>query len=89
MPLLFPPGRIVITDGAAAVLQQPEAVSLIRRHLTGDWGEMDAHDQRANRDALRNGDRLFSQYTLASGTRIWIITEADRSVTTILLPDEY
>jgi hypothetical protein len=88
--MLFPSGKIVITDGAAAVLQESEAaVSLIRRHLTGDWGEMDAHDRRMNREALRDGARVFSQYTLASGTRIWIITEADRSVTTILLPDEY
>jgi hypothetical protein len=89
--MLFPPGKILITDGAAKLLYaKPEAASsLVMRHLRGDWGDMDAHDRQVNNEALRDGFRLFSQYTLLSGARIWIITEADRSATTILLPEEY
>jgi hypothetical protein len=59
------------------------------RHIAGDWGDVDAHDRRENELSLVHGFRLLSAYTLNSGTKIWIITEADRSVTTVLLPKEY
>jgi hypothetical protein len=59
------------------------------RHVVGDWGEVGAADWRANDRAIRDGDRILSAYTLKTGVRIWVITEADRSVTTILLPEEY
>jgi hypothetical protein len=59
------------------------------RHLAGDWGELDEHDIRENEFSLEHGLRLLSAYRLSNGTKIWIITEADRSVTTFLLPEEY
>jgi hypothetical protein len=61
----------------------------LTRHANGDWGEVDEHDRKANEDALEHGLRVLSAYTLRTGERIWIITEADRSSTTILLPEEY
>ena len=61
----------------------------VRRHAWGDWGDVSAEDGRANERALQEGSRVFSAYTLATGERLWIITEADRSSTTVLLPDEY
>jgi hypothetical protein len=61
----------------------------LRRHWRGDWGDVDAEDKAENDYSLMHDLRLLSAYTLADGTRIWIITEADRSVTTILLPSEY
>ena len=63
-------------------------LDLVQRHASGDWGDLDAHDKEANDVAVREGFRLLSAYEL-EGTRFWIITEADRSTTTILLPDEY
>jgi hypothetical protein len=65
------------------------ALAYIARHAAGDWGEVDREDWRANDRSLRDGSRLLSSYTLPGGTRIWIITEADRSSTCILLPEEY
>jgi hypothetical protein len=61
----------------------------VRRHASGDWGDVSAEDRRANEDALTTGARLFSAYQLPAGRRLWIITEADRSVTTVLRPEEY
>jgi hypothetical protein len=58
-------------------------------HIAGDWGDVDEHDRRENELSLVHEFRLLSAYTLSSGTKIWIITEADRSVTTVLLPEEY
>ena len=55
----------------------------------GDWGDLDAEDHQANEDALRHGSHLLSAYQTAAGTKPWIITEADRSITTILLPEDY
>jgi hypothetical protein len=87
----FPVGQIVATPGAVAALQESgeEATPYLRRHNGGDWGELDVHDLRENQLSLQRGFRLLSAYTLRSGTKIWIITEADRSSTTILIPDEY
>jgi hypothetical protein len=62
---------------------------ILVRHLAGYWGDVDEHDRRENELSLIHGFRLLSAYTLNSGSKIWIITEADRSVTTVLLPDEY
>jgi hypothetical protein len=61
----------------------------LHRHNQGDWGELDEHDRRENERSLLDHCRLFSAYHLRDGTKIWIITEADRSATTILLPEEY
>ncbi|MDE3075945.1 MAG: plasmid related protein [Chloroflexota bacterium] len=64
-------------------------LDLLFRHVSGDWGELDEEDKAENELSLREGFRLLSAYTLRNGEKIWIITEADRSVTTLLLPDEY
>ena len=75
------------------VAQADDPMSLVlpyvRRHVSGDWGDVGRDDWAANDEALKVGARLFSVYQLAVGARIWVITEADRSSTTVLLPDEY
>jgi hypothetical protein len=63
-------------------------LALIKRHATGDWGDVDAEDGKANDEALKNGGRLLSAYTV-KGVKVWVITEADRSSTTLLLPQDY
>jgi hypothetical protein len=87
----FPLGRIVATPGAlAALVEAGESPGIfIKRHVTGDWGELDEEDQRENELSVAHGFRLLSAYTLSDGTKLWIITEADRSSTTLLLPSEY
>lgn len=89
--MLFPLGDLVATPGALQALEKNGLIPwrLISRHMRGDWGDVPADDAKANTDALRDGARLLSSYPLGDGTRIWIITEADRSVTTLLLPSEY
>lgn len=84
-------GRIVATPGALAALEEAgqSADELLRRHVSGDRGCIDAEDQEANEAALEHGARLLSAYLLRTGVKCWIITEADRSVTTILLPEDY
>ncbi len=88
----FPLGQIVATPGALNAMREADedAFTYLARHSLGDWGIVDAEDKRANDRALLEGTRLFSAYLLKDGeTRVWVITESDRSVTTILLPDEY
>jgi len=88
----FSPGKIVMTRGVHALFQQGRLnpTSYLRRHLKGDWGDLDASDRRHNDAALKSGkDRLFSSYQLTPNLKLWIITEWDRSVTTLLLPSEY
>ena len=87
-PLPF--GRIVATPGALKLLSEIEEdpFGYITRHATGDWGNLCAFDRRQNEIALREGYRVLSSYEVPAGS-IWIITEADRSVTTLLLPEEY
>jgi hypothetical protein len=86
----FYPGRIVITPGAveAFTASGEEPYAYLERHCSGDWGEVDAADAAANDTALRHGARLLSAYTLGNNARIWIITEHDRSATTLLTPQE-
>ena len=87
----FGPGQVVATPGALTALEESGDSSLgfLRRHVSGDWGDVCEHDRQENEFALDKYLRLFSVYHLRDGTKIWIITEADRSVTTILLPSEY
>ena len=84
-------GRIVATPGALDTFEQSGEGSrvLLARHASGDWGEICKDDWQENEFALDKYLRLFSVYRLRDGTKIWVITEADRSVTTILLPSEY
>ena len=86
---LFRLGRIVTTPDALEKLSRADILSGIQRHQAGDWGEVDQDDRKANNRALSEGTRLFSVYHSANSIRFWIITEADRSVTTVLLPEEY
>ena len=88
---MFLLGQTVATPGALqALLDSGESpLVFLARHALGDWGDLDPEDLQANEDALRHGSRLLSAYHTQSGTKLWIITEADRSVTTILLPEEY
>src|SRR6266849_129282 len=87
---LFPLGQIVATPGALEALEASDqsAMEFVERHAAGDWGELSAGDVAENESALRNAGRLLSSYTAASGQKFWVITEADRSATTLLLPDE-
>jgi hypothetical protein len=85
----FPPGEILATPNALAHLSQADILPAIGRHLRGDWGDVDSEDREANERALLDGTRLFSVYHAENGTKFWIITEADRSVTTVLLPEDY
>jgi hypothetical protein len=86
----LPLGKVVATPGALKLLLEAggHPFDYLARHATGDWGELCAYDRRQNEIALREGYRLLSSYEVPAG-RVWIITEADRSVTTILLPEEY
>jgi hypothetical protein len=82
-------GRIVSTPNALSQLSQDNILEGIRRHQAGDWGDLDPEDKSANDQALTDGTRLLSAYQAANGTKFWLITEADRSVTTVLLPEDY
>ena len=86
---LFRLGRIVSTPNALRVLSREDILRAIQRHQAGDWGDVDDHDRQANDDALANGTRLFSVYHSQNGTKFWVITEADRRSTTLLLPEDY
>jgi len=87
----FELGQIVATPGALAALkkagQQPG--EFLTRHINRDWGDLDEEDRKENQYSLEHGFRLLSAYKTNAGDRLWIITEADRSVTTLLLPEEY
>jgi len=87
----LPLGSILLTVGAVAALEQAEQTpeQLLARHSFGDWGQLDAEDWARNNYALSDGTRLLSSYLLRDNTKLWVITEADRSCTTILLPQEY
>jgi len=85
----FSPGQILITTNAQEQLNPSEVQQAIRRHLAGDWGDCEPEDAAANEDALGHGERLLSVYHTAEKVRFWLITEADRSATTVLLPEDY
>ena len=87
----FPLGQTVATPGALDALakagQEPSA--FLSRHVRGDWGEISDGDRQMNDEGVIAGDRLLSAYTLSTGVKIWVITEADRSATSLILPEEY
>jgi len=85
----FPLGRTVITSNAEQSLVIDDVVAALRRHQRGDWGEVCRDDAKLNDDALLTGCRVLSAYADRKGLKFWIITEADRSVTTVLLPEDY
>lgn len=85
---LFHTGRLFTTEGALATFDAGFLQGALLRHMSGDWGDLDAEDLQANAAALREGERLLSSYHQGPN-QLYIITEADRSVTTLLLPSEY
>jgi hypothetical protein len=91
MVAMFPLGRILATPGALRALERANqsAAEFLARHSARDWGELDGEDIAENEYSLAHGFRLLSNYKTAASERLWIITEADRSVTTLLLPEEY
>lgn len=97
MTTKFPLGSCRATPGAIEAMRDVSpthnsalpAAMLLRRHISGDWGDVDARDAQANEEALQTGARVLSAYKLRSGVKVWIITEADRSATTIMLPEDY
>ncbi len=87
----FRPGQIVSTPGALEAMEEHQCspLTLLARHLSGDWGTVCAEDAASNEEALQCGLRVLSSYEIAPKVTIWVITEADRSVTTFLRPSEY
>jgi len=88
---LFDLGQIVATPGALDAMAKTgdDPAVFLGRHVTGDWGDLDAADKAENDYSLPRHLRLFSAYKLSDGLKVWVITEADRSATTLLLPEEY
>jgi len=88
---LFALGQVVATPGALDLLDRTatNGFDLLQRHQNGDWGSVPPEDAEENRRSVEAGNRILSSYMLDGAERIWIITEADRSVTTLLLPEEY
>ena len=88
---MFLLGQVVATPGALATADKAgvNLAELLVRHIKGDWGDLDKHDKSENDFAVTQNLRILSSYTLPDETTIWIVTEADRSATTFLLPSEY
>ncbi|KNZ68191.1 hypothetical protein Tfer_3273 [Thermincola ferriacetica] len=85
----FPPGKIFCTPGVLESVPLEEVHAALQRHMSGDWGDVCPEDASLNDNALVEGGRLLSAYHTKDGEKFWIITEPDRSATTVLLPDEY
>ena len=85
----FKLGRLTATSAAVGVISREKLFQLVDRHLRGDWGDVTDEDAKANECAVKNGDRIISWYSAPGGERIMILTEADRSATTVLLAQEY
>jgi len=88
---LFPLGRTFATPGAIDALSESGQLpdEFLHRHQVGDWGEVCEADRRENEFSIANGFRILSAYRTSKGVKVWVITEANRSVTTLLLPSEY
>ena len=82
-------GKVVATPAVLEAVPKSEFFAALERHRYGDWGDVNERDWKANDQALKDGERLLSAYKSAGGTKFWIVTGADRSYTTILLPSEY
>lgn len=89
--MTFSLGKLVATPGVLAAFSNnaQSPLPFLIRHQSGDWGDVAEEDRRENDLSVRDGFRILSAYRLQDGTKFWVITEADRSVTTILLPEEY
>jgi hypothetical protein len=89
MMLALTLGRIVLTRGALMAVPPDDLFNAVRRHARGDWGQVSADDQASNDRAVQTGERVLSAYCTSEKLKFWIITEWDRSITTVLLPEEY
>jgi hypothetical protein len=89
--MLFPLGQIVATPGALQALERAEQLpgEFLDRHGNGDWGDVPEADKQENDFSVQHGLHILSAYTTSAGETIWILTEADRSITTLLLPEDY
>ena len=85
----FALGRLLITPGAKETLEDSEVSQALRRHASGDWGDVSEGDRQENELSVSRNLRIFSVYHSSNGEKFWVITEADRSSTTVLLPEEY
>ena len=85
----FPFGTLVITSNASAKLDKRDVVTALDRHGKGDWGDLPDEDRQENELSLQQNFRLLSAYHDRNGVKFWVITEADRSATTVLLPEDY
>ena len=85
----FPLGQLVATPNALDHITHDDIMAALQRHVAGDWGDLCAEDKQSNGDAVAEEMRILSAYRAANGTKFWIITEADRSATTVLLPEDY
>jgi hypothetical protein len=88
-PVKFWLGTLSFTAGANRDLERKDIIAALNRHHRGDWGDVCPNDRAANDEALATGGRLFSAYHDRKGVKFWVITEADRSATTVLLPSDY
>ena len=88
-PIRLSLGSVRVTPGVRSALTPNDLITSLARHFEGDWGEGDEHDWKQNDDAVNSGLRILSSYVARDGVKFWIITEHDRSATTILLPNEY
>jgi len=86
---IFPPGQLVATANALAHITHDDIMAALQRHVIGDWGDVCAEDKQTNDLAVAEGTRILSVYHAANGTKFWIVSEADRSSTTVLLPEDY
>ena len=82
-------GQLLITPAAHEALSPTDVRAALDRHARGDWGDVTGDDGEANDEALENEGRLFSVYHNLAGLKFWVITESDRSATTVMLPDDY
>lgn len=85
----FQLGQVVITAGAKESLNRIDITNALNRHTAGDWGELDPEDKEINDQAVIDPAMILSAYRSIDKTKFWIVTEANRSVTTVLLPSEY
>jgi hypothetical protein len=89
MTAKFPLGQVVTTAAVHENEKLRDVFGVLDRHVCGDWGDLDDDDKAANESALAHGNRLLSSYVLSTDNQVWVITEADRSVTTVLYPSDY
>ena len=89
IPACFPLGRVVATPGVLETVPMNELMAALNRHEHLDWGDLSPEDLEFNDYALTHGERILSAYHASDKTKFWIITEANRAVTTLLLPEEY